>query len=186
LKNISDMNDDNKYSRVIESLKRNRPILQDRERLTDDIMREIKKSSAVATLPEKLVNYFFAWVNNYWLRGTMAVTAVLFAGFFIIQQLVIADRLDKLERQVVRTLYTINDHEPDLGINQRILLNLVLNEQMTEDSITVSTSDMEELLNYVLELQNKYGDLLQDAGKNPYILKRIRQSLEESTNSDEI
>lgn len=179
------MNDKEKYLKTIGVLKSNNPVLTDKERMTDDIMRKIRESSEQLSFQERLFTCFFGWVNVYWLRGTMAAAALFLAGFFIIQQIVIADRLDNLEKQLVRTLRTINDNEPDLGINQKVLLNLVLNDQLKEDSITVSTSDIEDLLNQYLKLRENYENMRQDAGLDPYIQNKIRQSLEKSTIDDE-
>ena len=179
------MNNQEKYSKTIKVLKSNSPVFTNKESITDDIMRRIKESSDEFSIQEKLANYFFGWVNIYWLRGTMAVAAVLFTGFFIIQQLVIADRLDKLEKQSIRMENLINGREPLLGMNQRILINTFLENQRREDSITVSTYDLEELVNNYWKLLRNYENNKQDSGLNLYKQRRIRMRLEQSTNDDE-
>jgi len=178
------MTNEDKYLEAIKALKSNRPILSNKEKLTDTIMRRIKESSDKLPFHEKLVIFLFGWVNIYWLRGTMAVAAVLFTGFFIIQQLIFADRLGNLEKQLARTVNTINDHEPELGINQKILLNIVEKDPRMKDSITVSTSDLEDLLNDYLELQNNYEIINQNIGMHPYLQRRINQSSEERVKDD--
>ncbi len=182
------MNTEDKYSKVIGTLKGNRPVLENRERLTDDIMREIRASSEKFPLQERLGYYLFGWVNVYWLRGTMAVAAILLIGFFIFQQVVIADRLSNMEEQLVQTVNTINGNRPDrdLGGNQKILMKTVLKDQMMDDSITVSRSDLEELLNNYQELRENYEIDQKSVGLNPFIHKRIIQSMEGEADNNEL
>jgi len=179
------MKEEDKYKLAIKALKGNRPVLSDKERLTENIMARIRESSEKLSFQEKLVLYLFGWFNIYWMRGTMAAAALIFAGLFIVQQLFIADRLNKLEKQLVRTEKTINSQEPNLGINQKILLNMVVKNQLLGDSIIVSTADLEELLIHFLELQTDQQDIKQNVGLNPFIEKRIKRSREESDNDDE-
>ena len=180
------MNQEDKYLKAIKALKSNSPVITNKERMTNDIMRRIKESSEELSIQEKLAYYFFGWVNIYWLRGAMAAAAVLFTGFFVVQQLNFANRVDNLEKQSVRMENMINGREPVLGMNQRILINMVIKNQMKEDSITVSTSDLEELLNNYWELLKNYENTKQDFGLNPYEKNRIRQSLEQSANDAEL
>lgn len=179
------MNKTDKYSKVIEVLRGNKPVLANKEKLTDDIMRRIQEPVEKFTFQEKLSNYLFGWADIGWIRGTMAIAATVFIGFFIIQQLVITDRINSLEKQLIRTVNTINTQEPDLGIMQKVLLNIVAKDQLTEDSITISSSDLEELLNSYLELQENYDNIEQNADVNSYLQKIIRQNLEEGANNDE-
>ena len=177
---------EDKYLKAIKALQSNTPVLTNKESMTDDIMRRIKESSEKLTIQEKLVYYFFSWVNVYWLRGTMAVAAVLFTGFFIIQQLIIADRLDKLEYQSIRMENMINGREPLLGMNQRILINTFMENQRKQDSITVSTYDLEELVNNYWELLRNYENNNQDSDLNRFKQRRIRKRFDQSANKEEL
>ena len=179
------MKEEDKYLKAIKALKSNRPLLKGREQLTDDIMRTIGESSDQLKLREKLVYYLFGWVNIYWLRGAMTVTAVLFAGFFIVQQLIMADRLEKLEKQSVRIENVINGHETGFGLNQRILVNSFLENKTKEDSITVSTHDLEELVNNYWKLLRKYENRKQTSNPDHYNRKRIKSRSELKTKNDE-
>jgi hypothetical protein len=178
------MNKQDKYQKVINALKSNNPVLTNKERMIDDIMIRIKESSEKLSIQEKLAYYLFGWVNIFWLRGTMAFAAVLFAGLFIIQQLMIADRLNKLEKQSIRMENMINGRGPLFGMNQKILVNSFMENQMTEDSITVSTHDLEEIVNNYWELMRDYEKSKQYSGPDHYKRKRIRKRLELKTNND--
>ena len=178
------MNNPDKYSQIIKALRSNRPGLSDKEKLTDDIMKRIQSSEDKTTFHQKLGNYLFGWAYHSWIRGVMTAAAVLFIGIFITQQIIITKRISNLEKQLIRTVNTLNNHEPDLGIMHKVLLNMVARDRIKEDSITISTSDLEELLNSYLELQDNYEILKQTYGLEPYIQDMIRRSLEDNTNPD--
>lgn len=179
------MNKTDKYYKVIEVLKGNKPALANKEKLTDDIMRRIQEPVEKFTFQEKLSNYLFGWADIGWIRGTMAIAATVFIGIFIVQQLVITDRINSLEKQLIRTVNTINTQEPDLGIMQKVFLNIVAKDQMIEDSITISRSDLEDLLNSYLELEQNHENKNQNADVNSYLQKIIRQNLEEGAKNNE-
>ncbi|KPK84802.1 MAG: hypothetical protein AMS27_08915 [Bacteroides sp. SM23_62_1] len=178
------MNNHDKYSKVIEALKSNKPVLSGKEKLTDDIMRRIKVSEEKPVFQEKLGNYLFGWADHGWIRGAMAAAAALFIGIFITQQIIITNRINNLENQLIRTVNTINGRKPDLGIMHKVFLNMVARDQIKEDSITISTSDLEELLNSYLELQENYEDLQKSFGLEPYIQDMIKRSMEDNTNDN--
>jgi len=179
------MNKNNQYSKVIEVLKGNKPVLANKERLTDDIMRRIHKPVEKFTFQEKLTNYLFGWAEIGWTRGTMAIAATVFVGFFIVQQVIINDRVNTLEKQLIRTVNSINTHEPDLGIIQKVLLNMVAKDQIAGDSITISRSDLEELLNSYLELKKDYDKMDKNRDVESYIQNKIRKNLEKGDSENE-
>lgn len=179
------MDRNKKYLNTVRILKSNRPVLDDGEKFTDDIIREISASSETLSIQDRLLDLLFGWVNIYWLRDTMAVAAVLFAGFFIIQQLVLADRLDKLEKQSIRMENKLHNQEMLPGMNQRILIR-TMSEHQSEDSITVSVHDLEELVDNYWDLLRKNEEPELDAGYNFTIENRIRKGLERRDRENEL
>ncbi len=179
------MNKDDHYSNLIEKLKNNKPALSEKEELIEGVMQKIRGAEQHLTIPEKLSHYLFGWADIAWIRGTMAAAATLFIGIFIIQQVVITDRINSLEKQLVKTVNTIQNQEPDLGIMQKVFLNVVAKDQMADDSITVSRSDLEELLESYLELKKDYDEMKENRVVESYIQKKIRQSIEKGNRDDE-
>jgi len=179
------MNNINKYSKLIEVLKGNKPVLANKEKLTDDIMKRIQQPVEKSTFQEKLGNYLFGWAEIGWIRGTMAIAATVFIGFFIVQQVIINDRINTLEKQLIRTVNSINTHEPDLGIIQKVLLNMVAKDQIAGDSITISRSDLEELLNSYLELKKDYDKMDKNRDVESYIQNKIRKNLKKGDSENE-
>ncbi len=177
--------DTNKYySSLLEKLKSSKPALSDKEKLVDDVMHTIRDAKQQPTIPEKLSHYFFGWADVVWIRGAMALAATLLIGIFIIQQVVITDRINSLEKQLVRNVNTFQNRETDMGIMQKVLLNVVAKDQMADDSITVSRSDLEELLNSYLELKEDYDEMKENRGVESYIQRKIRENLEKGNRDD--
>jgi len=179
------MNNSNKYSKVIKVLRENEPALDNKEKLTDEIMRRIIGPEEKLIPQAKFSSYLFGWTEIGWIRGAMGVAAVLIIGVFIIQQLIITDRINSLEKQLIRTVHTINNHEPDLGIMQKVMFNIVTKDHTVEDSITISRSDLEELLDSYMELEENYETIKQDAGLESFFNKIIKRNLKEKISDDE-
>jgi hypothetical protein len=179
------MNNKEKYSKLIGSLRNSIPVLTDKKRLADNIMGEIQSSEERFTLRERLVYYLFGWVDNYWLRGTMATAAILFTGIFIIQQVVLANRINHLERNLIRSVNIDNGYKPDQEINHKVLLDLVFDEQMMGDSITVARSDLLKLLKNYQELLDNYDNIKQGFNMDREIQKIIKRGIDENATDDE-
>ncbi|HDS06115.1 MAG TPA: hypothetical protein ENO05_00685 [Bacteroides sp.] len=151
----------NPYSSLIDTLKRQEPVLQDREGLEDRIMGRISPSGGRGTLHEKVGNYVFSWVEYGWIRRTMAAAAAILTGIFIFQQVTVTRRINDLEERLITTASEIHHADPGMGIMQKAFLNLVVRDQVAGDSITVSRADMEELLKSYMELRADY-DILKE------------------------
>ena len=176
------MKNDDRYQKVITALKNNEPVLNDREKLTDEIMNSIRKPAERDAGQESMLAVLFGWSGNYWLRGAMAAVASVFVVFFIIQQVSLNERLNRIEDQLVRTENTLDNARPEFGTMQKVLLNMVVSG---EDSITVSRSDLEELMNSYLELQENDAEPKGRYELNPELEKRFRKKAEKSLKSDE-
>ncbi len=149
------------YSSLMDTLKRQEPVLQDREGLEERIMGRIGPSGNRGALPGKVGNYVFSWVEYGWIRRTMAAAAAILTGIFIFQQVSVTRRINDLEERLITTASEIHHAEPGMGIMQKAFLNLVIREQSAGDSITVSRADMEELLESYMELRADY-DILKE------------------------
>lgn len=180
------MNNDDHYSKLIGQLKGYKPVLTGKEELIDGIMQKIHGTKKRTTVPEMLSQYLFGWADVKWIRGAMALAATLFIGIFIIQQIVITDRINRLEKQLVKTVNTFQSQEPDLGIMQKVFLNVVAKDQMADDSVTVSRSDLEELLNSYLELKEDFDELKKNSRVESYLHKKIRENLEKENNDQKL
>lgn len=145
-----------KYSKVIEVLKKNEPELSDKQGLTDKIMSRIQAMPERNSLAKRLDDLLFGWINSVGLRLAMATITIFLIGFFVVQQTLIQNRLNSLEKQLVKTTSTINGQKPEPGVIQKVMLKMVIKNRIKEDSITISKDDMNELLDNYRQLLENY------------------------------
>lgn len=162
------MKNQDTYSRIMEALRRNAPVLADKEKLEEQIMSRIRESGEQSALQERVSRYLFGWTDHGWIRRSMAAAATLIIGIFIIQQISVTRRINDLEERLITTVNGINQSEPGMGIMQKAFLNRVIRDRAAGDSITVSRADMEELLDSYLELRENYNLLKQYMGPGPF------------------
>ena len=79
----------------------------------------------------------------------------------------------------------MQDQEPNLGIMQKVLLNVVAKDQIQEDSITVSRADLEDLLDSYLEMKKDFDEIKENRRFESFIKKRIRQNIDKSEDNNE-
>jgi len=115
----------------------------------------------------------------------MAIAATVMIGIFVIQQVAITDRINSLEKQLVKTVSTIQVQNPDLGIMQKVLLNIAAKDQFNEDSVIVSKSDLEDLMDSYIELKEDYDEIKENRRVESFIQKKIRQNLERNDDDNE-
>jgi hypothetical protein len=162
-----------KYTRLINRLKNSSPELEFKEVLVDEIMERIRKPEPSSGGKGKLIDYIFGWSGIYWLRGSMAAIAAVFVGVFIFQQVSIANRFDSLENQLVNTVNVLQSFEPQLGISQKVFLKMISSD---DDSITVSRTDLEKMLNLYMELQKANEEINQESISDPHNQREIRKN----------
>lgn len=179
------MDKTDKYNRVIKNLQENTPVLKGKESLVEGIMGSIREPEQKKPFQEKLSFYLFGWADVKWVRGAMAVAATFLIGIFIIQQVAITDRINSLEKQLVKTVNTIQFQEPDLGIMQKVILNMATKDQFQEDSVTVSRSDLEGLMDSYIELKEDYDEIKKNRKGESFLQKKIRQNLEKRNDDND-
>jgi hypothetical protein len=65
------------------------------------------------------------------------------------------------------------------------MFNMVTKDQTVEDSITISRSDLEELLDSYMELEENYENIKQDASVESFFNKIIKRNLKGKISDDE-
>ena len=153
------MTHEDRYIKFIKILKNNDPVLTDKESITENILRQIHQKPVKNRLAGTLEQYMFGWVYHRGMRWAMATVTLFLIGFFIVQQIVIQHRLNNLEKQLVKTVNTLNGREAEPGVMQRVKMKIALKEQLKEDSITISVQDMEDLLDNYMDLLEDYENL---------------------------
>ena len=76
-----------KYNKAVEFLKENKPLLENKKDLVDQIVARIQDPGEQAE-PSRgnISHYLFGWADVPWVRRAMAIAATILIGVFIIQQ----------------------------------------------------------------------------------------------------
>lgn len=152
------------YDRLIRSIRSQKPGIRNREILKDSIMSGIKDDQARP-------DYIFWWTEIRWLRRSLTIAASVIIGVFIVQQILISNRIDKLEGRMI----SINTEKILEMQRENVLVNSVSmkNSEVVRftDSILVSTDDLLSLIREYRKLQEKYDEL-------------VRPDLSDEQNSD--
>lgn len=143
----------NDYEKILKKIRSHKPEIENREFLKESIMTRIGRNPVRPA-------YIFWWTEIRWLRRSLAIAASVIIGIFIIQQILIANRIDKLEGRMisVSTEKILEMQRENVVINSMMLRN---NDNiMITDSVKVSTNDLYELMREYHELQNKYNEMM--------------------------
>ncbi|MCB9013480.1 MAG: hypothetical protein H6539_05515 [Bacteroidales bacterium] len=146
-------NTEDKYRRLIDRLRENKPELEGADDLTDSIMRKIRRESEKGMNPGDILNWLFAWAGIPWLRNSL--TAAMFATifFFIFQFSSLNRKIDKLESRLIQREY--NYYQSPYSSAETMGKYIFPSSSSINDSINVSRKDLMNLLNEYEKLELK-------------------------------
>ncbi len=143
------MTGNKEYDKVVELLKKKQTILHNKEQLLENVLSQTTTKDS-GNHPG-VYAYLFGWTSIGWIRNSMSTAAVFFLGVFIIQQVILNKRFNQLEQQIVRSINGLEQLDSKIGIKEKLLINLLTNG--SNDSITISITDMNTFLEAYIELQ---------------------------------
>ena len=154
-KNITGMKSKERYEALIRMLRTSNPELRDKEKLINRIMNGIDQPKKGLTFREQISGHLFGWADLQWSRAVMAVAAIFFLCFFIVQQGFMWNRLNSLEEQLVKPASQTWTTEPTPGTLHRSLINVLLDDRQANDSVTVSREELEALLDEYFKMSER-------------------------------
>lgn len=169
-----------KYDKVLNLLRNSKPQLISEEEIVQEVIRRIQKPNRLAVSLSEAFDFLFGWVYIGWVRKSLITASVGLVLIFIYQQGVILKRIDSLSKQTVITgkesvLTPANEIEKLLTIYNNS------GRIFPSKTITITESQMKELLESVKELQIKYKDLENIIEADPELKKLIDNKLLEKT-----
>jgi hypothetical protein len=167
-----------KYNRVINLLRKSRPLTDSTSEIEREVIRRISKTDRSEIFFAQAVDFLFGWIYIGWVRRSLIMASILLVMVFVYQQGIILKRIDNLSKQTV-----VSDRENTLSPADEIekLLTLYKNSGriIAPKTVTVSERQMKELLETVTSLQNKYKDLEKLIDEDPELKKLIERKLTE-------
>jgi len=173
---------DDKYDKVVNLLRKSKPILDSTEDIELKVMRRIKGMDKTSYSFSNILDFLFGWVYIVWVRRSLIAGSIVLVLIFVYQQGIILNRIDVLSRQTI-----VPDKEivPNPSDNIDMILMLYKNSgrKFPGKTVTISETQMKELLETVKELQIKYKDLENIIEANPELKKQIEKKLLENEQS---
>jgi hypothetical protein len=165
-----------KYDKVLELLRKSKPQLDSPEETEREVIRRIQKPNHLAFNFSEVFDFLFGWVYIGWVRRSLITASIVLVLLFTYQQGVILKRIDSLSKQTIGTGKD-NVLTPAIEI-EKLLTNYKNSGRIfPSKTITISESQMNELLESVKELQIKYKDLENIIESDPDLKKLIDSKL---------
>ena len=172
-----------KYNEVLNLLRKSKPVLDSTNDIEREVIRRISKINSSGLRLSGVLDFLFSWVYIGWVRRTLIAASAALILIFIYQQGIILKRIDAISRQTVVTdkenLFTHSDE-----IAKLLMVYRNSGKRFPSKTITISESQMNELLESVKELQIKYKDLENLIEGDPELKKLVHKKLIENNNNN--
>jgi hypothetical protein len=168
-----------KFDEVVGLLKNSRPLLDSPEEIGNNVIRRLRTEKPSINFLSRLTDLLFGWVYIGWVRRTLITASCVLILIFVYQQGIILKRIDMLSRQtIISDKATIKVPSDEI---ERLLTGYRNSGHIFPSrNITISESQMKELLESVKELQLRYKDLEKIIDEDPDLKKMIEKKLLEN------
>jgi hypothetical protein len=165
-----------KYRKVLDILRKSKPVLNSTEDIEREVIRRISRNSKSRISAEDITDFLFGWVYIGWVRRSLIAASVLLVMIFVYQQGVILKQISYLSRQTV-SIKTEAQSIPAGEIEKQLMIYKLSGRKVSSGSITVSEKQMLQLLDSVNELQSEYRDLIKLIEDDPELKKLIENKM---------
>ena len=165
-----------KYEKVKDLLRRSVPDLDSQAQLEEKIINKIREGHKRKYRYPDILGFLFGWVYIGWVRRSLVAVSVVLVMFFVYQQAVIMKELDYLSRKSIiidGSTSTVNTGD----IEKRLLMYKLSGKKPVGEDLDISRQQMDELIESVNELQDKYRDLINIINSDPELRKYVEQKL---------
>jgi len=165
-----------KYDKVLNLLRKSTPQLDSSTEIEREVIRRIQKQNRLEVNLSGAFDFLFGWIYIGWVRRSLIAASIVLVLIFTYQQGVILKRIDSLSKQTIVTGKE-SALTPSSEI-EKLLTNYINSGRVfPSKTITITESQMKELLESVNELQIKYKDLENIIEADPELKKLIENKL---------
>jgi hypothetical protein len=173
------MSDDNiKYEKVLDLLRKSKPVFTEAEEIATKVMRQIQQEKSRISLPELIIEFLFGWVYIGWIRRSLVTAALIIVIFFGYQQALILKRLNDLSEQRIPNSGVVLTDLTD-NLTERMLFYRLGGKRPSDGKINVSEKDIDDMIRSLNKLQNKYKNLLHLIENDPELKKYFDERINE-------
>ena len=164
-----------KYDKVVEILRRSKPIIRDQEALSERILHKLRREKQDVVLIDRISELLFGWVYISWVRRSLIAVSFAILLVFLFQQSVILHRISEIDKL---TIFTSSQLMPDASdrLDSKLLYKragFILPAKRGE----LSDKQVDQLIKSFNELQVKYKDILKIIDEDPDLKNYIEQKL---------
>ena len=177
------MEDENSgYKKILEILRKSKPSLAHQEDIENEIIKRIRGKQAKSDSTFDLFEILFGWVYIGWGRKSLISVSILLVSVFIYQQAIILKQVKRIGNQPI--VVVKNEPMPvyveDFG--SKLAIFRFSSKLTSGGEISISDSQLEQLLESYDKLQTKYSNLVRIIEKDPELKEYIYKKLKEEEN----
>jgi hypothetical protein len=168
-----------RFSRVIDLLKKSEPRLDSADVVEENVIKRIKETSGSGLRVSDVIDFIFGWTYIGWMRKSLATVAFLLVVVFVFQQVIILKEINSLGKQFIITDKMMYN-EPGGDLKQLLMIYRSSGNRFPDRELEIPAEQKEEVdefIESVLEMQDEYRELLQlieeDKELKEFIEKRL-------------
>jgi hypothetical protein len=171
-----------KYEKVMEILKRAKPVLGSSDEIEEKVMSKISGKRKHNRDLSDLLDFLFGWTYITWVRRSLITASVFLVVVFVIQQSLIMRQINNLSRQ-------IDTYEKDASgvssedLNRKLMIFRLSDKRFPIIRKSESDKQVEELFRSIDQLKKEYKDMHNMIEQDPELKKLIEKKLSEITES---
>ena len=167
-----------KYEKVLEILKRTKPVLGSSEDIEEKVLKRISRKQVPEQNLSDLLEFLFGWTYIAWVRRSLVAASVCIVIVFVFQQSMMMRQINNLSRQ-------IESYERDASVvpgnftDRRMLLLRFSEKRFPLFKKSKSDKQVEELFRTIEQLKREYKELDSILKEDPELKKMIEKKLSE-------
>jgi len=173
---MPDMSSDKmKYDRVVDLLRKSKPVLQSPDVIKDKVVDRILSIRGKKEPSPGVLDFLFGWVYIGWVTKGLIAASVAIVLVFIYQQGVILKRINSLNRQAVfieGQIITGNSDNADAAFLYRLA-----GRKISAGDMNITERQMKQIMRSYNDLEKKYRDLLNLIEGDPALKKYVEEQL---------
>jgi hypothetical protein len=169
---------DENYNKVINLLRNSGVKLDSTEEIEAGVIKRISATRHPAFNIDNVVNFLFGWVYIGWVRRSLIAASLILIMVFVYQQGVILRQINYLSRRTIVTEGTGSSISSG-AFEKQLLMFKLTGRRLPAGNINITQKQLDQLLESVNELQDKYRNLINLIDSDPELKKYIENKLNE-------
>lgn len=165
-----------KYDKVIEVLRKNKPLLNSTHEIEERVLSRISEKAKADNDFSGLIDLFFGWATVRWVRRSLVTVSFLLVIMFVFEQGVILKQINRLSRQINAYISDASGARVDYMSN-RFLFYRLSGERFPIHNRNISDIRIRELEQSIDQLKKDYKELLNLIEDDPELKKLIEKKM---------